>query len=236
MTEVVAVTRGGFGIVYLFSSRQEADLHPLIQYGDAILTGPEDVTRQYSLVEMPRFLALLGDEELRVTVLAEVHPDLGLSGRDRLDRVAARAGAVWHRLLSVAVGVPSDPSEVLAVVRSDRAAMAEQQRKETTVAEEKTKPAKAPKAAAAPKPAKEAKPPKFAYDSTIKMLADKAGKAYGKDNNPKRAGSSAAERFAFLKDGMTVKKFCDAVGSETAAMADLAWGVDKGQLQVVSKA
>ena len=46
--------------------------------------------------------------------------------------------------------------------------------------------------------------PKHPGDATITLLADKDGNPFGKDNNPKRAGSASAARFANYVNGMTV--------------------------------
>jgi len=47
--------------------------------------------------------------------------------------------------------------------------------------------------------------PKFADTGIITLLADKDGKTFGADHNPKKPGSASAERFAKYVDGMTVK-------------------------------
>ncbi len=72
--------------------------------------------------------------------------------------------------------------------------------------------AEAAKPAEKPKPApKEAKPaaPKtvagHALTAVINLGVNKEGKKYGPDNNPKRAGSAAATRFALYKDGQTIE-------------------------------
>ena len=71
-----------------------------------------------------------------------------------------------------------------------------------------SKTAAAPKAA---KPAAEKKDPKprtiggFPMNATITLGVNKDSKKYGADNNPKRAGSAAAARFALYKDGQTVE-------------------------------
>lgn len=54
---------------------------------------------------------------------------------------------------------------------------------------------------------------KYAKDAKITLLADKDGKVYGPDNNPKNNGSKAAARFAIYKNGMTVQDFVDAGGT-----------------------
>lgn len=72
------------------------------------------------------------------------------------------------------------------------------------------KPASAAKPAAEAGKTKEAKPvaPRTVaghpLTAVITLGSDKDGKKYGADNNPKRAGSAAAGRFAAYKDGMTI--------------------------------
>lgn len=85
----------------------------------------------------------------------------------------------------------------------------------------------------APKPVAEAKAPAEKTpgaprgtpgDAIITMQADKNGKKYGVDNNPKKAGSKGAERFALYVDGMTV----DAALKAGIWAADISWDVNKG--------
>ena len=77
----------------------------------------------------------------------------------------------------------------------------------TTKENPKTSAEAAPAAAAGEEKAKRKPPvrePKFKTDMKITLLSDKDGKVYGKDHNPKRAGSKAGERFALYINGMTV--------------------------------
>lgn len=46
--------------------------------------------------------------------------------------------------------------------------------------------------------------PRIPEESVITLLSDEHGVKYGADNNPKRTGSSSAERFAKYRDGLTV--------------------------------
>lgn len=82
--------------------------------------------------------------------------------------------------------------------------------------EKAAKPAKAPKVAKAKAEQKPGGRPKrsgqFPADHRITMLSDKDGKRYGSGNNPKREGSMAATRFAFYRDGMSVKSFLEKGG------------------------
>jgi hypothetical protein len=104
----------------------------------------------------------------------------------------------------------------------------------------KTKAAK-PKAAAKPKKTKAAKPkaaakpggrPKrsnlFPVEHRITMLSDKDGKRYGAGNNPKQKESMAATRFAYYRDGMSVKSFLEKGGQ----IADLSNDTKKKFIKV----
>lgn len=92
--------------------------------------------------------------------------------------------------------------------------------------------AKAPTAAAkAPAVAKEKKAPKprkFENADTIHFAADKEGKKYGADYNPKRPGSAAHKVFGLYKEGMKVSDFVKAGGSA----GDIAWNVEHGYITV----
>ena len=61
-------------------------------------------------------------------------------------------------------------------------------------------PAKEKKAKRAPPP----REPKHAPTGIITLGADDKGVKYGAENNPKKAGSASAKRFALYRDGMTV--------------------------------
>lgn len=49
------------------------------------------------------------------------------------------------------------------------------------------------------------KDPKYADTGVITLLADKDGKQYSAEHNPKKPGSASHERFSKYVDGMTVK-------------------------------
>ena len=73
------------------------------------------------------------------------------------------------------------------------------------------------------------KDPKFSETSVIKMLADKDGKPYGADNNPKKAGSATHTRFGLYKDGQTVKEALEA----GLTRGDLSYDKDKKFIDIV---
>ena len=63
----------------------------------------------------------------------------------------------------------------------------------------------------------------YPADSTITVLTV---------NNPKRAGSTAARRFAKYRDGMTIAEYCKAIDSDSVGYADIAWDVNHGFISV----
>lgn len=226
----LAITREGWGDVWRFASKDAAYGHALVQPSDAILTGAQDITRQYNMLEIGRLLEKIGNEHLRVTILSSVHPDLGLPDRVRLERVAERADRIWDALLGLARDVPEDPAAVLTQVRLDRRLMTQlNQKKDDNMANTPATGAAGTTAAAAPKPEKKQK---FADSAIIRLQADKEGKKYGKDNNPKRAGTTTHDRFAKLVDGMTVAAYVKAVGNQAAAFSELDYNQKKGFLKI----
>ncbi len=180
--------------MWLLDTFQNADAHPLIQYGDAIICNPEDILRQYNHLEMPDLLDRLGDMSLRERALSEM-TEAGKRGpRERDTALMKHAPAMWDLMVEIATPVLSDPAAICNQVREDRA--------RTIRMSQMTKENK--NAGAAPEN-KTPKPSKYANDTKISMGADKEGKKFGKDNNPKRQGSKSADRFAKYTDGMTVE-------------------------------
>lgn len=64
----VAVTRGGVGDFWLFDNLDKADLHAIVQYGDALCTGPELIRKLWQPIELVRIAKRLGDEKLASAV------------------------------------------------------------------------------------------------------------------------------------------------------------------------
>lgn len=230
MGKVVAVTRNGLGDMYIFSSRAEADLHPLVQYGDVVCDGPESVLRQYTRMEIPDLLRRLGDEEFRSEVLMKAAGSLGWS-----ESVTRYSGRVWEKMQECASPPPTDPGEIVSRIAKDRKLslvesrvpkeekrMSNTQQTENTTAEAKEPAAKKEKATPTTIGG-------FSLASKITMLVDKEGKPYGKDNNPKKAGSKSAVRFeAYGNGGITVEEAYKAGVSS----ADFAYDVNKGFIKI----
>lgn len=230
MGKVVAVTRNGLGDMYLFSSLAEADLHPIIQYGDVICDGPESILRKYNRLEIPDLLRRLGDEVFRSEVLMKAASPMGWS-----EAVSRYSGRMWEKMLETASEPPRDPAEIVSRIVSDRRLSLgesrvhneEKKMNETTNAEATTAEAKEPK-----KPKEKAVPTSiggFSLASKITMLVDKDGKPYGIDNNPKKAGSKSAIRFeGYGNGGITVEE----AYKNGVVAADFAYDVNKGFIKI----
>lgn len=214
---VVAVTRNGLGDMWLFDSWSEADQHPIVQYGDVIVTGPEGILTQYTRLEIPDLLTRLGDAGFRSEVLMSAASPLGWA-----ETMARRTPRMWDMMCALAARPPEDAAEIISVVRRDRKisiternvrgrkTMNDQTNTEEKVAADTAKAKKAAKASKEPKEPKEKKEPTtvggFNLTAKITLLCDKDGKPYGPDNNPKRPGSATHERFAKYQNGQTVKE------------------------------
>ncbi len=221
----VAITRGGYGEAWLFESFEEADLHPLIQYGDAIISGPEKVLLQYNLLDFYKLLDIIGDGDLKEDVLH----DLSTTGDSvmRMRRAVGHSEKIFSALVRAAKPVLNDPDEICRKVRSDRISYQEER---DIMSKEKKKKKTDPKTAPDNDQRKAGRSPAFKEDNIITLLVDKEGNKYGAANNPKRKGSKSAERFALYKTGMTVKKFLDAGGTG----ADLKWDTEKNFIKIAA--
>ena len=231
---VVAVTRNGWGDIWLFPSREAADLHPIVQYGDVICEGPERIMRQYTFLELPHLLRKLGDEIFRKEVLVKLGDP---AGRDAI--MERYRGRIWDMMVAQGGPPPDDPAKIVAIVGRDRKLSIEESRgrnmekrmtKENTAAEGTTTAAGAADAGKAPK---EPKAPKdtlggFKLDAKITLLCDEEGKPYGAENNPKRVGSKSAERFAFYTNDMTVEEASKA----GVQAADFQYDVNKKYIRI----
>lgn len=220
----LAVTRGGWGDVWLFDSADDAHAHALIQPGDAVIESPADVLRQYNLLELPRLLRKIGDDALTERVTSGVPTQQEQTLHLRTEAASRYRLDLFEGLERLGSPPPSDPAEIVEMVRVDRQLM----KKESSMPE--NKPAAGAAATKPAAPAKTPRPPKYADGAKIALQADKDGKKYGKDNNPKREGSASATRFALYKDGMTVKSFVDAGGT----LADIDNDVKKGYVKVAA--
>lgn len=220
MPTCVAVTCWGWGDLWAFGSAEEARLHPLIDSCDLVLSEAADVPRNWNYLFLPRFIAeVLGDRGAadRLTESIRSSPD----ERVRDQRIALAAQEIWTQMLGRARVPPQKPATICEMIVRDRRRCDDWhhrenvRRKSVTDAQTQTK------------PAAEAKPKTIAGKAPTAKIAfgkDKEGKAYGKDNNPKRAGSASADRFNLYKAGQTLQEATDA----GCSAADLKWDLDHG--------
>jgi hypothetical protein len=233
MTKCVAITRDGRGDLWAFGNFAEADCHPLVQYGDRIVDGPQSITKRLSLAEIPRIMRRCGRDDLaervRTCLGAASHPQ-------RVQRVNEYAKYIWTALAESARVAPSDPEELVKLIVRDRKLSIEESKtmeaETPTTAEAATEAPKAKKTKA-PKAEGEAAAPKaerFNREHTIRLLSNAEGVKYGPENNPKRAGSASHDRFAMYEDGMTIA----AAVEKGVKTEDIAWDVRKGFIEVVA--
>lgn len=218
--DILAITQGGFGDVWSVDTRTNAWLHPLVQYGDAILGGAEELSQDYSRLEWPAICRLAG-----VTLTELDHRWLAAeSARDARRVMEKTRDAVWSGLVAAARPLPDDPATICETISRDR--------RLTTMAKKNPAPAPAESKTetAAAAPAAKGGPRGVPQDAIIRMQPDPkdASKIYGPDHNPKRSGSAGHARFALYKDGMTVREAIDA----GIWAADITWDKDKGFIKV----
>jgi len=227
MPTCVAVTRDGWGECWSFPTKADARNHPLIQSTDPIIETPEDIRETWNHLFLPRMCSeVLGNTVLYERGLHELSDSV--NPKIRQARIVGFSEEVLDELLVKAAVPPTDPKVLMDKIASDRRLFdiwyqnEQVRRKPVTEANTTTKTAAAAKEA---KPAKEAAPKTLAglpLTAKITLLADKDGKAYGADNNPKRAGSKSHGTFALYKNGQTLEQ-AQAAG---VTAADIKWDID----------
>jgi len=217
----IAITRDGGGELWLFDTFEEADRHPLIQVTDPVIAGSEGIVKKLPVAGLPRLMRRIGDEEVA----------------KKLDEALARAESyteavvftkeysldMWRAMMNVARRPPDAPQEICDRVRRDRELGIEEARAMDNATPTNVKSEQTGKA--------EKKAPRSGLDKTkkIELQKDGEGNKFGKENNPKRAGSASAERFALYKDGMTVEEALNAGVTST----DINHDVGKGFIKLV---
>lgn len=212
---VIAVTRAGKGDAYAFNSVLMADAHPLIQYGDAIITDAIGLRQSLTVHEC--------------VSVAEKIGAIGLANEIRTYSNDSKAYLkeamvnLWDKLIRLAPKPPTDPAVVFKLVVADRMATRNtgitirprgdfemtkntaNHAPETEQGAAVTETSITETAVVATKKSPIPRDPKYADTGVITLLTDKDGKQYGKDHNPKKPGSASHERFTKYEDGMTVK-------------------------------
>lgn len=222
---VVVVTRQGSGDWWLFPTYQAAFEHPVYQFGDAICQGPEFIKKNWVRSELPWLLSELVDPVERANILTEFRD----SGWSNWEKTLGRfQDYLWNLMVEKCNIVPTDLETIFEIVVRDRKtptketkSMATKDKAAEDTATETTAAAEGEENTTKRKPP--VREPKYKPEAKITLLADKDGNPYGKDNNPKRQGSKAGERFALYVNGMTV----DQAIAAGLTRADLDFDVQK---------
>lgn len=233
MTDCIAITRDGLGDLWAFGSYSEADQHPIVQYGDPIIEGQNSLIKKVPIGRIPSLMLRLGATDLADRANRLLSDTTNLPHSMRVSRFNELSQFFWAHMVNCAKKVPEDPTTIVTLIRRDRKLSIEESKMNDAAidtpntTEAPVKAAKAPKVPKEPKAPTEPKAPKYALSAKIKMLSDKEGKPYGKDNNPKRVGSSSYDRFAHYTDGMTVEQALTGVKT-----ADIDWDTAKGFIAI----
>lgn len=206
MTTIV-VTGQGWGAIWKFDSLVEAQVHPQVRDGDAVMDNFSHMLRDYNSLEFPKLM-----RRLHVEGASAVDTALRSSAPTRQREIMRdNASRVWDALLVIADTPPHNPEKERLMTEAKK------------VAEKKTTEIKAAKPAAVAKepkaPAGPRAPKGYGLEDKIHFGKNAEGKAYGPGNNPKRPNSGSHTRFALYKDGQTIGAALDA-GVETA---DILW-------------
>ena len=184
----LAITRQGFGDVYVFENDREAYFHPIVQYGDAIIRHHEDLPELYNRLEWIKLMRIAGYENQ----LLEESMVL-LSGIEQQGARVRSARTIWDFLVRKAKSPPNDIETVCAVIQQDRAATDLPQKENKMDAETDTQPRLRDTG-------------EFDANSLIHYGKDKEGNAWSADNCPYLANSKRSVRWSKLREGMTVQQ------------------------------
>lgn len=249
MSETVVVTRDGWGDAWKFPTFRSAVDNPIYQYGDLVLSksdSPDRIVKQIGLPAIPLLMQKLRERRLEETTRLVLSATSAMRFDERVTIMSRHASEILAALLRAAREPPTDPGEIVRIVVSDRR-LADRGRPTmndtpdlnpdaTPEAPEPKKGRKKKEAAegapASDKPKAPPRPSRFADSDVVRMGADKEGKPYGPENNPKRPGSESHDRFAKYRDGKTVRENIDA----GVRSADIAWDVDHGFIVVEKSA
>jgi len=182
---------------------------PMCNVGDVLLNGPQDLESHFSAKECIKVLRVI-DAKASDWFYRNV---IEQTGQARHQAFTEACGYVWDHFGAHALPFSDynlNPEEELMQMSVPN--------KATKAAPAKEKAPKEPKVPAKSALEKWADKNGFTMDSTIGYGADKEGKAYSKENCPKR-GASAERWKASYKDGMTLAEYAKAGGRKD----DLDW-------------
>lgn len=189
MVGCLVITRNGNGNAWKFMNLKAARLHPIPQFDDVYAITPDQLVEQYGRGLIDGLLRFSeGRDRARLVDALEQWRN----SRDTLP-VPIRE-LLWEKVCQSALTPPTDPTEIVKIIKEDRSfregrilrsigasersSIEKVQRKENEDMSTGTR-------------------TRIAENSVITLLVEE---------NPKRAGSKAHERFANYQSGMTVKE------------------------------
>lgn len=220
MPPVIVVTRGGCGQPWLHSSVGSAGDHPITQFGDPILSTARSLGQTLSLAELSALATAIDDTKTARELAGPLVAESEHARKAAIERL-------WDALVQHSPPPPTDPREVVDIIVADRRrtrVTGVRVRRTEEMTEADTSATVEPK-----KPRPIPKDPKYSETSVIKMLADKDGKPYGADNNPKKVGTATHGRFALYADGLTVKEALE----KGLTRSDLSYDAEKKFIEIV---
>jgi len=228
MRGCIAISRDGLGDLWMFESPLHAGRDPIYQFGDPLIFGADQITKQIAISRLPALMKRLGAELLEQEIARSLKETEGMAFQVRIDAVNVYAKQMWQILCQNASETPEDPVEIVKLIREDRILAQKEARTmektdSTTAKTTATKPD-----GKAPAEKKSRKLSGHDPKSTIHFGSDKEGKKYGPTNNPKREGSASADRFALYKEGMTIEEALTA----GVRSVDIGWDVSKGFITI----
>lgn len=206
----IVVTRAGKGEVFSFKTVLLADNHPITQFGDPIMVNATQLRQCLTMKECSSVAMRIGEP-----TLAREIQECPKEYKSAVDRLMT---SLWDKLERSAPAPPADPAVVMQKITGDRIAtrstgihirprgdfeMSDEAVNEATQGHEEAAAAATETAEKKHRPIP--KDPKYADTGVITLLADKDGKQYSAEHNPKKPGSASHERFSKYVDGMTVK-------------------------------
>lgn len=180
---VIAITGAGFGEILKFETYDDAFLHPVVQYGDAIARSAEELPDLYNRYEWRKLMKLAGVEDKLV--------EDALDTLSIVEERAVRVGMsekIWRMLGGKAQDPPADIAGIFAMVARDR------RPQEKKMAAETTSDTPAAKSTG-----------EYAPDTKLRYGVDAEGKKWSAQHCPFREGSNRATRWVKFKNNCTVE-------------------------------
>lgn len=191
----IVITRNGRGDAYKFPDRKAARLHPLVQMYDVVAENALELAAQYGKDEADDLLRFAEGRDRSVLINAF---EIWKSEPKSREFPFQIRDMFWSLVVSRSKDPPKDPAELIRIIVEDRQAIESGIRSRGSESNNpgEFSPNKRKESSMTDEAEKKTRKARVSEDAVIKILVDK---------NPKREGSKASERFAYYKDGMTVK-------------------------------